>query len=160
MCDELVGRIIDRLTERNERLCVAESCTGGLLSAALTAVPGSSRVFAGGVVAYANAVKAQILGVDWATLDEHGAVSEQTAAEMAKNAQIHFRSDHVIATTGIAGPEGGTDDKPVGTVCFAWISSEGLTTACARFDGDRANVRRQAVRYALDRLAQLVGISP
>jgi PncC family amidohydrolase len=152
MSEGLARRIVDELGERNLTLAVAESCTGGQLSAALTAVPGASRVFLGGVVAYSNEAKIELLGVDWRILEEHGAVSEETAAEMARTARERFGSDIAIATTGVAGPGGGSELKPVGLVYLAWAGADSVRVERKLFTGDRASVQRQAVEQALSRL--------
>ncbi len=130
-------------------LAVAESCTGGQLAAALTAIPGASLVFLGGIVAYANAVKAELLGVDWRALEEHGAVSEEVAAQMAAGARERFVSDCAVATTGVAGPDGGSALKPVGLVYIAWADAHGVRVERKLFSGDRASVQHQAVSTAL-----------
>ena len=112
------------LGETGQTLAVAESCTGGAVGAALTAVPGSSAVFAGGVIAYSNAVKQQLLGVPAALLDEHGAVSEPVVKAMAEGLLSRFHCDWGIAISGVAGPGGGTVEKPVGMVCLALAGPE------------------------------------
>lgn len=149
MSSALAQRLISELAERGWTLSVAESCTGGQLAAALTAVPGASRVFLGGVVAYANEVKIELLGVDWRTLEDFGAVSEETAVEMAALARERFNSDFAIATTGVAGPGGGSALKPIGLVYLAWANARGVRTERRLFHGDRANVQAQAVEQAL-----------
>jgi PncC family amidohydrolase len=116
---KIEGFIVRLLTKRRQTLALAESCTGGFIANLITNVPGASAVFAGGVVAYANEVKEKFLGVRAKTLKEHGAVSEAVAREMAEGARKKFGVDFAIAVTGIAGPAGGTKDKPVGTVFIA-----------------------------------------
>ena len=134
-----------------------ESCTGGLMLGKMTDVAGSSGWVAGGVVAYANAVKVEQLGVPADLIFEHGAVSEQTAREMAAGALRHSRAQVAVAITGIAGPGGGSAEKPLGMVCFAWAEKEGALTAQTRhFKGDRERVRRQSVLVALQGLLELV----
>jgi nicotinamide-nucleotide amidase len=134
-------------------VATAESCTGGLIAAAITDVPGSSGWFERGFVTYSNDAKVEMLGVQPATLARHGAVSEPTAAEMAAGAIARSRADLAVAVTGIAGPDGGTPDKPVGTVCFAWARrGGGVETAAHRFPGDRAAVRAATVAAALQGL--------
>lgn len=140
----------------------AESCTGGLCAAALTAIPGSSSVFLGGVVSYSNQSKRELLGVDAATLDRHGAVSAEVVREMASGAVGRFGADCALAVSGIAGPEGGTAGKPVGTV---WIGVRFRGAALERryrFDGDRDAVRNAARDAAFAQLAALVadGVPP
>lgn len=153
---KLAQQIVATMTERKLTLGVVESCTGGQLAAAITAVPGASAVLRGGVVAYSNAIKAQLLGVDWSTMDDHGAVSEECARELAENGSIALRGDYTIATTGIAGPDGGSDDKPVGTVYIAWSGPAGTEVERMLCSGDRTAVQAQAVARALARLAELL----
>jgi nicotinamide-nucleotide amidase len=137
------------LQARGETLSVAESCTGGRIAAALTAAPGASKSFLGGVVAYDNALKISQLGVREATLAAHGAVSEETAREMARGARERLGTTHAIATTGIAGPDGGTDEKPVGLVWFAIDLNGEVKTHCFTFRGDRDAIQRRATVMAL-----------
>ena len=134
----------------------AESCTGGLCAAALTAIPGSSEVFLGGVVSYSNESKRELLGVADSTLARHGAVSAEVVREMASGVLGRFGADCALAVSGIAGPDGGTAEKPVGTV---WIGARFRTAACERhyrFDGDRDAVRNAARDTALVQLATLL----
>ena len=146
----VVGR---RLREANRTLALAESCTGGLASAMLTEIPGSSAYFLGSVVSYANEAKEELLGVSEETLKAHGAVSAESAAEMANGARKRFDADIALAITGIAGPDGGTPEKPVGTVFFALVRREGPSTTKKRlFIGDRGVVRRAAAIHALELL--------
>lgn len=141
------------LLERGEWLTAAESCTGGWLAQSVTAIAGSSGWFDRGFVTYSNAAKVDMLGVPETTLERHGAVSEATARAMAQGALAHSRADWAVAITGIAGPSGGSAEKPVGTVCFAWAGREqGCEAQTCRFDGDRAAVREQSVRHALNGL--------
>lgn len=154
MSKGLARRIIDELSERGMTLAVAESCTGGQLSAALTAVPGASRVFLGGVVAYSNEAKIELLGVDWRSLEEHGAVSAEVAEEMARGARLRFGADLTLATTGVAGPGGGSALKPVGLVYLAWAGASSMRVERKLFSGDRAVVQHQAVEQALAGLWQ------
>jgi nicotinamide-nucleotide amidase len=146
---DLAEAVVDTLRDGGWTVAVAESCTGGLLGARLTAIPGASEVFPGGVVAYANAVKVAQLGVDEAELERWGAVSESVARQMAEGAARRFGADAGVGITGVAGPGGGTDRKPVGTVWIA-ISVLGDTEAFeARYPGDRAAVRARAAQGAL-----------
>lgn len=147
---ELVEQLAVRLEATGTRLATAESCTGGWLAKCLTDRPGSSAWFGYGLVSYANEAKERLLGVDPATLAAEGAVSRSVAEQMATGARLSSGAELAIAITGIAGPGGGTADKPVGTVWFAW-SGPGpvLSAECARFAGDREAVRRQAVAFAL-----------
>lgn len=149
------------LSERGLSLAVAESCSGGLLAERITSVPGASEVFRGGVVAYANAAKAELLGVPWALLEQHGAVSEPTARAMAEGVRKRLGADVGVATTGISGPGGGSEDKPVGLV-FVALAREGGTDA-ARFvlPLDRERHRRLTVQVALDAVRRsLLGVEP
>ena len=146
-----------RLLAREQRLAVAESCTGGLLAAQLTARAGASRWFERGFVVYSNAAKQDLLGVKAATLEQHGAVSEAVVREMVEGALVRSNAQWAVAITGIAGPDGGTPDKPVGTVWIAW-AGPGALERCQqhRFSGSRESVRQQAVQAALARLAALL----
>jgi PncC family amidohydrolase len=138
-------------------LSTAESCTGGQLAAALTAVPGSSAVFVGGIVAYANGVKRALLEVSPELLERHGAVSAECARAMALGCQHGFATDWALSTTGIAGPDGGSPDKPVGLVWFGWARKGGwVQTQCRIFGGDRAAVQRLSVEHSLRVLLELV----
>lgn len=141
-----VGRA---LMARGWRLATAESCTGGLIGAAVTSVPGCSAWYLGGVVSYANRAKVDLLGVSTATLDRHGAVSAATAAAMAIGVRGRLGADIGVSVTGIAGPDGGTPDKPVGLVWFGLAAAEGVTTWSTQTDGDRQNVRAAAVAATL-----------
>jgi nicotinamide-nucleotide amidase len=151
---ELAQRIGDALKARGLRLVTAESCTGGWVSMALTAVAGSSDWFERGYVTYSNAAKREDLGVQEDTLRRHGAVSEETAREMAAGALKRGGGQVALAITGIAGPTGGSAAKPVGTVCFAWAHGGKISSETRRFDGDRESVRRQSVLHALQGLLQ------
>jgi nicotinamide-nucleotide amidase len=146
----------ERLRQLGWRLALAESCTGGWLAKLMTDVPGSSDWFDRGFVTYSNQSKREMLGVDEATLTNFGAVSGETARAMVAGALAKSRAELALAITGIAGPGGGSTDKPVGTVWFAWgRSGADARAARERFDGDREAVRRQAVAYALARLREL-----
>lgn len=138
------------LMQRQWSLVTAESCTGGLLSAAITEIPGSSGWFDRGFVTYSNEAKISQLGVSPLTLHSHGAVSEQTVREMLAGALAASVAHVAVAVSGVAGPAGGTPEKPVGTVCFGW-ASRGSKAECVtrHFEGDRAAVRWQATRLAL-----------
>jgi nicotinamide-nucleotide amidase len=146
-----------RLRARGMMLATAESCTGGWVAQAVTAVAGSSQWFERGFVTYSNAAKMDMLQVKANTLQAHGAVSEQTAGEMAAGALAGGGARVAVAVTGIAGPDGGTADKPVGTVCFAWAQTGGKARAeTRRFTGDRESVRRQSVIAALQGVLELL----
>jgi nicotinamide-nucleotide amidase len=149
--EDLSSRLGRLLREGGKTLAVAESCTGGLISKLLTDVPGSSEYFLGGVVSYGNDAKRELLAVRRETLEEHGAVSSQAALEMARGALARFDADLAVAVTGIAGPDGGTPEKPVGTVYFALARRDGGETSKKReFNGDRAAVRQAASLFALE----------
>ena len=135
------------LKQQNATIATAESCTGGRLAAALNAQAGSSAYFMGSVVAYANEVKEQVLGVEHDTLIRYGAVSEQTVRQMAEGVRRLMRTDYAIATSGIAGPDGGTEDKPVGTVWIAWATPEGIVAE--RFQFGVARLRQQITQRAV-----------
>ena len=139
------------LKQRGQTIATAESCTGGRLAAALNAQPGSSAFYLGSVVAYANEVKEQVLGVKHDTLLQYGAVSEQTVLEMANGVRHHMHADYAIATSGIAGPDGGTPDKPVGTVWIAWATPEATTAKCYHFGmaREREQITQRAVTAAI-----------
>ena len=148
--EELSEQLGARLLERGEWLVTAESCTGGWVAQTVTAIAGSSGWFDRGFVTYSNAAKRDMLGVPETTLDRHGAVSEATARAMAIGALEHSRGDWSVAITGIAGPSGGTPDKPVGTVCFAWAwRAGGCEAQTCYFPGGRTEVRALSVRHAL-----------
>ena len=152
--DSLASVVLDRLRQHNHTLAVAESCTGGAIGAALTAVPGSSAVFAGGVIAYSNAVKQRQLGVPSDLLERHGAVSDAVVMAMAEGVRDRLETDWGLAVSGIAGPGGGSDEKPVGLVHVAVAGPDGCEAAALRF-GDRRGrgaVQQLTVIRALDRL--------
>lgn len=155
---EALARTAGELLEkRGHMLATAESCTGGWVAQAITSVAGSSKWFDRGFVTYSNMAKREMLGVKTAVLSRFGAVSEQTARAMAEGALGHSRAQVALAVTGIAGPSGGTPEKPVGTVCFAWAGA-GRATVSRRllFAGDRQAVRRQAVAAALAGLIEFL----
>ena len=148
-------KVAELLMAGGYSLAVAESCTGGLLGATLTDVPGSSRWFVGGVIAYSNELKTKLLGVDTETLKEHGAVSEPTARAMAEGVQSLTGADIAVAITGIAGPTGGTPQKPVGTV-FVAIRAGSTQTVVERLSlsGSRRAIREKTVLRALELIAR------
>jgi nicotinamide-nucleotide amidase len=137
---------------RGAMIATAESCTGGLVAGAITAVAGSSTWFERGFVTYSNLAKEQQLGVKVSTIERFGAVSEETAKAMAQGALRGAGAQWAVAVTGIAGPDGGSPDKPVGTVWFAWAGPDLLETLRRQFDGDRTAVREASVRVALEGL--------
>ncbi|MGE5270710.1 MAG: CinA family protein [Thiohalocapsa sp.] len=141
---------------RDWRLATAESCSGGLVAAALTAIPGASDVVDRGFVTYSNAAKRELLGVPAETIEAHGAISREVAAAMATGAVVRAGVDLAVSVTGIAGPGGGTSDKPVGLVCLGLALKDGTVRIEHRlFPGDRAQVRQQAVTLALELLQQV-----
>jgi len=152
----LVALLADMLRERRWMMATAESCTGGLIAGACTDLAGSSEWFERGFVTYSNAAKTELLGVDAELIAAHGAVSEPVARAMAAGAVAHAPVQAAVAVTGVAGPTGGSADKPVGTVWFAWSVDGQLRAERRRFDGDRAAVRAATVHYALQTLANLI----
>lgn len=148
----IAEKLVALLEAKSLTCATAESCTGGGVGAAITAVAGSSAVYLGGVVSYANSVKSGVLGVSRETLETVGAVSSETAVQMAEGARSVLGADMAVSVTGIAGPGGGSDEKPVGLVWFAVSSAHGVRTEKAIFAGDRAKVRSQAVDHALGML--------
>jgi nicotinamide-nucleotide amidase len=146
------ARLAAALLDRGWMLAAAESCTGGLIAAACTDLPGSSEWFDCGFVAYSNEAKSELLDVDAAMIEAQGAVSEVVARAMAFGAVRRSRARVSVAVTGIAGPGGGSPDKPVGTVWFGFMVDGRLTSEMKRFDGDRGAVRRATVAHALEGL--------
>jgi PncC family amidohydrolase len=152
--EEDIGRL---LTQREQTLAIAESLTGGLVTSMVTDVPGSSAYLLEGIVAYANESKMERLGVAEDTLIAHGAVSEEVACEMAEGARSVLGADWGISTTGIAGPTGDTDDKPLGLVYYAVSSGTGTIVQRAVFPGDRSEVRRASAEAVLALLLETLG---
>lgn len=155
--DDLAALVLERAAARGWSVGAAESCTGGLLGGRLTAIPGSSRTFRGAVVAYDNAVKTTALGVDAGLIAEHGAVSEAVARAMARGARLALGVDAAAAVTGIAGPGGGTPEKPVGTVWLAACAGDREVAHRAVFPGNRAEIRARAAQGALYWLWRVLG---
>jgi nicotinamide-nucleotide amidase len=155
MNDDLCRRLAQQLKDKGWRLATAESCTGGMIAAACTDLSGSSDWFERGFVTYSNEAKSELLGVDPAQIRDHGAVSEVVARAMAFGAVRHSHAQVGVAVTGVAGPTGGSADKPVGTVWFGFMVDGRLTSETHRFPGDRAAVRAATVRHALQRLVEL-----
>lgn len=149
------------LKQAGRSLATAESCTGGLLGAVLTSIPGSSLWFERGFISYSNMSKREMLDVKTETLTRHGAVSEPTARAMAEGVLAHSHADLAVAITGIAGPAGGTPEKPVGMVCFAWAARKQPTqTRTERFSGDRETVRRRSIQAAIEGVRTLLASLP
>jgi len=154
----LAAALGQALRARRWTAATAESCTGGLVAAAITDVPGSSAWFDRGFVTYSNAAKQDLLGVPLRLIEEYGAVSEATARAMAEGAIMHSRADVAVSVTGVAGPDGGTATKPVGMVCFGFLRrGERSATRTCHLPGDRGGVRRASVALALEGLIQLAG---
>jgi nicotinamide-nucleotide amidase len=151
--EKLAAAVVKDLADAGKAIATAESCTGGWIAKSLTDIAGSSAVFGYGIISYSNGAKESLLGVKNKTLEDHGAVSEPVVEEMA-NGVLHLSgADIAVAVSGIAGPDGGTDDKPVGTVWFAWAVRDGIgaliDTSCQQFSGDRELVRELTVAHAL-----------
>ncbi|NQY26509.1 MAG: nicotinamide-nucleotide amidase [Piscirickettsiaceae bacterium] len=150
---QLSEHLASCLLDRQWLLASAESCTGGWLAKCCTDIVGSSAWFDRGFVTYSNRAKHELIHVSSTTTEQFGAVSEQVAIEMADGALANSSADITVSITGIAGPDGGSNDKPVGTVCFAWAQkNSAITTAIHHFSGNRDSVRRQAVKIALEGL--------
>lgn len=148
---ELARKTGDALLAAGLKLVTAESCTGGMIAEWVTRIPGSSAWFERAFITYSNEAKQELLGVQKSTLDKHGAVSEETAAEMATGALNASHADVAVAVTGIAGPDGGTKTKPVGTVCLAWAAQGGYVYSVrVQLHGDRQTIRRQSAVLALE----------
>lgn len=150
--------IAEYLRSKGKTLALAESCTGGLISQLITSRPGASEFYLGCAVTYSNQAKEQILGVSHETLMEHGAVSEETAKEMAAGARRVFGSDIAASVTGIAGPGGATDEKPVGMVCIAATDGVNTVSSINRFGGDRDMVRASSVAAAARAIMKILEI--
>ena len=149
----LAEALVATLSEAGKTVTTAESCTGGWIAKAITDIPGSSSAFAYGIVSYSNDAKESLLGVKNPTLEDNGAVSEIVVTEMAEGALELSGADIAVAVSGVAGPDGGSEEKPVGTVCFAWAVRKGsgvsADTELQFFDGNRNEVRVQTVAHAL-----------
>lgn len=155
--EPLVGRLATLLLDAGHSICTAESCTGGLIAKTFTDRAGSSDWFERGFVTYSNAAKNEMLAVPGSVIEDYGAVSEPVATAMASGALHHSRADYAVAVTGVAGPGGGVEEKPVGTVWIAVASSEQLVARLYQFDGDRAAVRNATLIAAIELLLDLVG---
>ena len=152
----LAGRVGEQLRAKRALLVTAESCTGGWVAQAVTAIAGSSEWFERGFVVYSNAAKEQVLGVSRKTLERHGAVSEQTARELARGALERSQGTIALSVTGVAGPGGGSAEKPVGLVWFAWATKHAVRSESRCFAGDREAVRRQSVVRALEGVLEVL----
>jgi nicotinamide-nucleotide amidase len=158
---KLATAVVRDLADAGKAVATAESCTGGWVAKSITDIAGSSAVFGYGIVSYSNGAKESILGVRNETLEKHGAVSEPVVEEMAAGVLRLSGADIAVATSGIAGPDGGTDDKPVGTVWFAWAVRDGTDartdTSCQHFSGDRELIRELTVAHALQGVLERIG---
>ncbi|MEA4873677.1 MAG: CinA family protein [Synergistaceae bacterium] len=152
----LAEKLIEEAALRNVTIALAESCTGGMIAGVLTDIPGASKVFLGSAVTYSNEAKIDILGVDPDIINDHGAVSSHCAEKMAEGAKRIFRSEIALSVTGIAGPDGGSAEKPVGTVWFGISSNDATYTFKKQFSGERALIRNSAVKTALEALLERV----
>jgi nicotinamide-nucleotide amidase len=151
---EIANVLADKLTALGWMMATAESCTGGLIAAQCTDWPGSSRWFERGLVTYSNAAKTELLGVDAGLIESHGAVSNAVARAMALGAVYRTKARVSVAVTGIAGPDGGSDDKPVGTVWFGWCLDGLVYSECQLFGGDRQQIRQASSIHALSGLVK------
>lgn len=152
-----ITQVAELLIAKDQMLAVAESCTGGWLAKVCTDLAGSSAWFERGFVTYSNEAKQDMLAVLNKTIETHGAVSQQTVEEMAAGVLTHSRADWAIAISGVAGPDGGSDINPVGSVWFAWMKKDQIPITIKKlFSGDREQVRQQSVEFALEELAKLL----
>lgn len=156
MSYSIARKVGNMLLERRLSLSVCESCTGGMLGAVITSMPGSSRYFAGGVIAYSDAVKKNVVGVKRSTLERYGAVSALTAREMALGVRSKLKTDIGVSITGIAGPDGGTAKKPVGLVYIAVAYGKRMWVERFVFSGGRQKVRRSSAKKALDMIKEVL----
>lgn len=147
-------KLLELLKNHKKTVSVAESCTAGLLAAELTKISGASKVFSGGFITYSNQSKVQLLNIDQEAIERFGTVSKEIVQEMASNSRQKLNSDYSLAISGIAGPEGGSSDKPVGTVWLALSDSKRTISKLRQFKGDREEIRRQAVEAALELLGE------
>ena len=150
-------KLTELLISKNRSIAVAESCTGGLLSSSLTSIPGASSYFNCGFITYSNESKIKMLNVDSQTIELFGAVSERVAYEMAVGAGQHSQSDLAISVTGIAGPSGGTAEKPVGMVCFGFYVEGEVSTTTQFFSGVRSEIVSESIAFALTELTSKIG---
>lgn len=149
---ELINELADALRQHGWQISTCESCTGGLIAKHFTDLAGSSDWFAGGLVTYSNESKTRLANVDAALIETHGAVSELVAEAMAVGCRQVLQTDIAISVTGIAGPGGAVEGKPVGTVCFGWATPKSVWTTTHHFDGDRQQVREQTMLFAVHEL--------
>ncbi|KEQ17778.1 CinA family protein [Endozoicomonas numazuensis] len=154
--DKKLGQLAEKLKSANLKVAAAESCTGGWLSQEFTSVAGSSSWFEGAIISYSNEMKHKFLGVPVALIDRYGAVSQPVVESMALGVVRQLSVPLSVSISGVAGPDGGTDDKPVGTVWVGWCFDNQVTTDVFHFSGNREQVRRQAVEVALDGLIKVV----
>jgi len=158
-CRQVTEQVANLLQQAKLKLATAESCTGGWIACEVTALSGSSQWFERGFVTYTNQSKQDMLGVNAETLRQYGAVSEQTVREMAQGALSNSQADVSVAVSGIAGPGGGSEEKPVGTVWIAWALGSKMKASLFSFDGDREQVREQAVMASLKGILELIKIN-
>ena len=155
--NDVIATLAKTLLAKGWRLSTAESCTGGLVSASITALAGSSEWFERGYITYSNQAKSEDIDVSQNLIEEYGAVSDQVARAMALGAKQNSGSDIALSITGIAGPTGGSSEKPVGTVCFAWVlANDQMISETKHFEGDRQQIRQQACDFSLRKLLSLV----
>jgi nicotinamide-nucleotide amidase len=155
--DDIIAIMAKTLLAKKWRLSTAESCTGGLVSASITALAGSSEWFERGYITYSNQAKSEDIDVSQNLIEQYGAVSDQVARAMALGAKQNSGSDIALSITGIAGPTGGSPEKPVGTVCFAWVlTNDQMISETKHFEGDRQQIRQQACDFSLRKLLSLV----
>ena len=153
----ILKKVSKKLHKNNLSLVSAESCTGGWLAKQITDLAGSSSIFDRGFVTYSNQAKQDMLGVKLTTLESHGAVSEAVAKEMVEGALNHSQADIAVSISGVAGPDGGTVEKPVGTVCFGWMMrGQAAMTTTVLFNGNRESIRIQSVDFALQKILKII----
>jgi len=153
-----VEKIIQKLSEQKQTITFAESCTGGRIVAAFTAISGASNVLNGSCVTYSNQIKHQWLGVELSVLEKYGAVSKECVSQMLSGIQKMAQSDYAIAVSGIAGPTGGTESKPVGTVYIGILTPQNQEIYHYHFEGNREEVQERSVRFAIEKLSQALKI--
>ena len=154
----MIEKIIQKLTDQQQTISFAESCTGGRIAAALTAVSGASNVLNGSCVTYSNEIKHQWLGVELDVLENYGAVSKECVSQMLDGIQKMAQCDYAIAVSGIAGPTGGTESKPVGTVYIGILTPQNKEIVHCHFKGNREDVQERSVRFAIEKLNQILKI--